>query len=97
MATFTDRYPVRIGSQSVELPLVPLHSSAAISLLMTIDRGVSFMATAGADLALELAALEPDIVATNATLGIPVCDRGDPSTRARRLPRVAEDAQDPPR
>ena len=72
MATFTDRYPVRIGSQSVELPLVPLHSSAAISLLMTIDRGVSFMATAGADLALELAALEPDIVATNATLGIPV-------------------------
>jgi len=30
------------------------------------------MATAGADLALELAALEPDIVATNATLGIPV-------------------------
>lgn len=72
MATFSDRYPVRIGSQSIELPLVPLNESIAISLLMTIDRGVSFMATAGADLALKLAALEPDIVATNATLGIPV-------------------------
>lgn len=72
MATFNDRYPVRIGSQSIELPLVPLHESAAISLLMTIDRGVSFMATAGADLADRLRPLAPDIVATNATLGIPV-------------------------
>ena len=72
MATFIDRYPARIGSQSIELPLVPLHDTAAIALLMTIDRGVSFMATAGADLADRLAPLEPDIVATNATLGIPV-------------------------
>lgn len=70
--TFTDTYPVRIGSQSVELPLVPLHPGAAIALLMTIDRGVAFMATAGADLAERLRPLDPDIVVTNATLGIPV-------------------------
>lgn len=70
--SFTDRYPVRIGSQSAELPLVPLHDDAAIALLMTIDRGVAFMATAGADLAAELASLQPDVVVTNATLGIPV-------------------------
>jgi len=72
MTTFIDRYPVRIGSQSVELPLVPLHDTAAIALLMTIDRGVSFMATAGVDLAARVHEMAPDVVATNATLGIPV-------------------------
>lgn len=71
----TDRYAVDIGSQRVELPLVPLvplHDGAAIALLMTIDRGVRFMELAGADLAAVLGPFRPDIVATNATLGIPV-------------------------
>lgn len=72
MTTFVDRYPVQIATQRIELPLVPLDDDAAIALLMTIDRGVGFMATAGADLADRLRDLEPDIVATNATLGIPV-------------------------
>jgi adenine phosphoribosyltransferase len=67
-----DRYPVEIGSQTIELPIVPVADGVAISLLMTIDRGVSFMARAGADLADLLREAAPDVVATNATLGIPV-------------------------
>ncbi|MCU1375398.1 MAG: phosphoribosyltransferase [Actinomycetia bacterium] len=65
-------YPVEIGSQTIELPLVPVAEGAAIALLMTIDRGVSFMARAGADLAELLRDAAPEVVATNATLGIPV-------------------------
>lgn len=67
-----DRYRVDIGSQRVELPLVPLDDRRAISLLMTIDHGVRFGEAAGADLAAAIADTEPDIVASAATLGIPV-------------------------
>jgi adenine/guanine phosphoribosyltransferase-like PRPP-binding protein len=67
-----DRYRVEIGSQTVELPIVPVGPDTAISLLMTIDHGVRFMAQAGQDLAELLASSEPQIVATAATLGIPV-------------------------
>ena len=66
------RYRVEIGSQTVELPLVPIGPETAISLLMTIDHGVRFMERAGADLAAALAPMQPEIVATAATLGIPV-------------------------
>ena len=47
-------------------------ADAAIALLMTIDRGVRFMETAGADLAARVRADRPEIVASAATLGIPV-------------------------
>lgn len=67
-----DRYALDIGSQSVELPIVPIAPDLAISLLMTIDHGVRFMAQAGEDLAALLAPEQPEIVATAATLGIPV-------------------------
>lgn len=70
--TYRDRYPVQIGSQRVELPIVPIAPGVAISLLMTIDWGVGFMARAGAELAEQVADVRPDIVATAATLGIPV-------------------------
>ncbi|QXC60202.1 hypothetical protein KSP35_17900 [Aquihabitans sp. G128] len=63
---------VAIGSQELDLPIVPVADGVAIALLMTIDRGVAFTATAGADLADRLAPLEPEVVATAATLGIPV-------------------------
>jgi len=66
------RYRVEIGSQTADLPLVPLGPDTAISLLMTIDHGVRFMEQAGRDLAELLAPAEPEIVATAATLGIPV-------------------------
>jgi adenine phosphoribosyltransferase len=67
-----DRYALDIGSQKVELPLVPIGPDLAISLLMTIDHGVRFMTQAGSDLADLLAPTQPEIVATAATLGIPV-------------------------
>jgi adenine/guanine phosphoribosyltransferase-like PRPP-binding protein len=73
---FTNSYTVTLGSQTVELPIVPIGADTAISLLMTIDRGVSFMARAGAELADLLRAgppeAAPEVVASAATLGIPV-------------------------
>ena len=61
-----------IGSQTVELPLVPIGPGTAISLLMTIDHGIRFGEVAGADLAGAIADTRPEIVASAATLGIPV-------------------------
>jgi adenine phosphoribosyltransferase len=69
---YTETYPAGIGSQTVELPLVPIGPDTAISLLMTIDRGVAFMARAGAELAERLSDACPEIVSSAATLGIPV-------------------------
>jgi adenine phosphoribosyltransferase len=71
-AVHVDRYRVAIGSQIIDLPLVPISADTAISLLMTIDRGVQFMARAGNELADLLRQHEPEIVASAATLGIPV-------------------------
>ena len=65
-------YRVAIGTQQIELPLVPINPDVAISLLMTIDRGVKFMERAGAELADLVRNDRPDIVATAATLGIPL-------------------------
>lgn len=66
------RHLVAIGTQTVELPIVPIADGLAIALLMTIDHGVGFMERAGADLAQALAGAEPEIVVSAATLGIPV-------------------------
>jgi adenine/guanine phosphoribosyltransferase-like PRPP-binding protein len=63
---------VAMGSQEVELPISPIGDDRAIALLMTIDRGVELLAEAGPDLADVLAPTRPDVVATAATLGIPV-------------------------
>jgi adenine phosphoribosyltransferase len=67
-----NNYRVAIGSQQIDLPLVPINADIAISLLMTIDRGVRFMERAGAELADLVRGHDPQIVATAATLGIPV-------------------------
>jgi adenine/guanine phosphoribosyltransferase-like PRPP-binding protein len=67
-----DRYRVEIGTQEIELPIVPIGDDRAISLLMTIDRGVGFMEQAGRDLAALVADTNPEIVVSAATLGIPV-------------------------
>jgi adenine/guanine phosphoribosyltransferase-like PRPP-binding protein len=65
-------FPVDIGSQCVDLPLVPLSSELTLALLITVDMGVEFMRRAGEELAAVLAPFEVDIVATVATMGIPV-------------------------
>ncbi|HEX4019073.1 MAG TPA: hypothetical protein VHX15_20220 [Frankiaceae bacterium] len=72
MASYTDRYPVSIGSQRVQLPVIPLRPELAIALLMTVDMGVRFLRTAGAELAALLAPAQPECIVSMATLGIPV-------------------------
>ena len=67
-----DHYRVGIGSQVVDLPLIPLGERSAIALLMTIDHGIAFGEAAGADLAAAVADARPELVASAATLGIPV-------------------------
>jgi len=56
----------------VELPLVALSESLTLALLITVDMGVEFMRTAGEELAERLRPYNVDIVATVATMGIPV-------------------------
>jgi adenine/guanine phosphoribosyltransferase-like PRPP-binding protein len=51
---------------------VAISETQAISLLMTIDHGVAFLERAGRDLADRLAPSQPEIIASAATLGIPV-------------------------
>ncbi|HEY5437890.1 MAG TPA: phosphoribosyltransferase family protein [Acidimicrobiales bacterium] len=65
-------YSVDIGSQHVNLPLVSLNEDLALALLITVDMGVQFMSRAGAELADILRLYDVDIVATVATMGIPV-------------------------
>jgi adenine phosphoribosyltransferase len=65
-------YPVEIGTQHVELPVVSLSDDLALALLITVDMGVGFMARAGEELAATLRGAGVDIVATVATMGIPL-------------------------
>ncbi len=65
-------YPVDIGSQHVELPIVSLNDTLALALLITVDMGVAFMEKAGAELAEVLLPYDVDVVATVATMGIPL-------------------------
>jgi adenine phosphoribosyltransferase len=65
-------YSVDIGTQRVDLPLVSLNERLALALLITVDMGVEFMSQAGNELAEILRPYDVDIVATVATMGIPV-------------------------
>jgi adenine/guanine phosphoribosyltransferase-like PRPP-binding protein len=65
-------YSVEIGAQRVDLPLVSLNEQLALALLITVDMGVEFMSRAGAELAEIIRPYDVDIVATVATMGIPV-------------------------
>lgn len=65
-------YSVEIGSQRVDLPVVSLSNSLTLALLITVDMGVEFMSRAGGELADILRPHRIDIVATVATMGIPL-------------------------
>ncbi len=65
-------YVVDIGSQQLELPIVSLNDNLALALLITVDVGVTFLERAGEELAEVLEPYEVDIVATVATMGIPL-------------------------
>ncbi len=66
------RYQVAVGSQQVDVPLVAIAPDLTIALLISVDHGVGFAATAGTDLAAMLAPYEPEIVVSVATMGIPL-------------------------
>jgi adenine phosphoribosyltransferase len=73
MAVGADRsYVTQVGSQRVDLPLIPLSDEVTIALLICVDLGVSFAETAGRELAELMRASEPDIVVSVATMGIPL-------------------------
>lgn len=65
-------YAVDIGSQQLDLPIVSLSESLALALLITVDVGVTFMERAGRELADVLVPYEVDVIATVATMGIPL-------------------------
>jgi adenine/guanine phosphoribosyltransferase-like PRPP-binding protein len=73
MSTTADRtYTTTVGSQTVELPLVPLSDELTIALLICVDMGVAFAETAGRELAELMRPARPEIVVSVATMGIPL-------------------------
>jgi adenine phosphoribosyltransferase len=71
MASATS-YRAQVGSQQLDLPLVQVAPTLSIALLITVDHGVGFAATAGRELAVELEGLGVEVVVSVATMGIPL-------------------------
>lgn len=61
-----------VGSQQIDLPLVRIGDDLAIALLITVDHGVRFTECAAIEMAGLLKDLDVDIVASVATMGIPL-------------------------
>lgn len=72
MVTSLGTYEGHIGSQVLELPIVPLTDGLAVALLITVDRGVGFVERAGEELAAMLEPFGVEVVASVATMGIPI-------------------------
>ncbi|MDA8039189.1 MAG: phosphoribosyltransferase family protein [Actinomycetota bacterium] len=65
-------FSTTVGSQEIELPLVEVAPEISIALLICVDHGVGFAEKAGAELAELLRPFDVDIVASVATMGIPL-------------------------
>lgn len=65
-------YRTTVGSQVLDLPLVPLADDLTIALLICVDLGVSFAEVAGRELAELMRPADPEIVVSVATMGIPL-------------------------
>lgn len=65
-------YTTQVGTQEVDLPIASMNANLALALLITVDMGVSFMEQAGRELADILRPFDVEVVATVATMGIPV-------------------------
>jgi adenine/guanine phosphoribosyltransferase-like PRPP-binding protein len=73
MCMTADRtYAAKVGSQAVDLPLVPLSDDLTIALLICVDHGVAFAEVAGRELADLMRPAAPEIVVSVATMGIPL-------------------------
>ena len=65
-------YRATVGRQQVDLPIVALDDELAIALLISVDLGVAFCERAADELAERLAGRDVEVVASVATMGIPV-------------------------
>ena len=65
-------FRVEVGTQSVDLPLVPVADDLTIALLICVDHGVAFAEVAGPGAGALIAPFRPDIVVSVATMGIPL-------------------------
>jgi len=65
-------YAAMVGSQAVDLPLVPLSDDLTIALLICVDHGVAFAELAGRELADLMRPAGAEIVVSVATMGIPL-------------------------
>jgi len=65
-------YPTTVGTQSIDLPVVSIADDVAIALFITVDQGIAFSSKAGAELAEAIRRFDVDIVASVATMGIPI-------------------------
>jgi adenine/guanine phosphoribosyltransferase-like PRPP-binding protein len=72
MAATKGTHRAQVGSQSIDLPIVPMTDDLAIGLLICVDHGVAFSRQAGTELAELLAPFQPEIVVSVATMGIPL-------------------------
>jgi adenine phosphoribosyltransferase len=73
MGMAADRtYSTTVGSQAVDLPLVPLSDDLTIALLICVDLGVGFAEVAGRELAELMRPADPEIIVSVATMGIPL-------------------------
>ena len=65
-------YRATVGRQQVDLPIVALDDELAIALLISVDLGVAFCERAADELVERLAGRDVEVVASVATMGIPV-------------------------
>ncbi|MGH9006168.1 MAG: phosphoribosyltransferase family protein [Acidimicrobiales bacterium] len=65
-------YRVQLGSQELEIPLVPIADDLTIALLISVDLGTRFAQVAGGELADKLRPYDAEIVVSVATMGIPI-------------------------
>jgi adenine phosphoribosyltransferase len=66
------KYRVAVGSQTIDLPIIPITEDLAIALLVEWDHGVRFVEKAAAELAEKLEPYKVDLVVAVATMGIPL-------------------------
>ena len=65
-------YRTTVGSQQIDLPMVQVAPTVSIALLICVDHGVRFAEEAGRELAERLEPFGVEIVASVATMGIPL-------------------------
>jgi adenine/guanine phosphoribosyltransferase-like PRPP-binding protein len=65
-------YRATVGSQEIDLPLVEVAPGLSIALLICVDHGLAFSEQAGRELAALMEPYGVEIVASVATMGIPL-------------------------